>query len=347
MQPDARYTTAVLPAYLLRYLAGMSPDFGIDPARLCRGLGFEIADLSAPGCRLSFRQASEMIRRTVQGAPGQPIGLEIANNETISSIGLVGYAMLTSPTVGTAIEIGIRMQNYAGSMLRLTCVKDGSTSAITATSHYHEPDIEVFLIEEAFGSFMSIARALVAEPLRPSWLEFSYGRPSYVSAYERTFGCPMRFDQLDNVFFFDTSWIGKKIPTYDPLSHRQVLELLDSELVRETEDTDLIESVLRIVRRDLRQALSCEFVATQLCMSERTLRRKLSQTGVSYQMLLDSARARRAVSLLQNSRLSVEEVSYEVGFSDSHNFRRAFKRWTGHSPRPAARERLLSETAAT
>ncbi|HHM8126999.1 TPA: hypothetical protein ACRMWJ_005758 [Pseudomonas aeruginosa] len=45
MDGSARYTTANLHVYLLRCLAGMSNDFGIDPARLCLGLGFEIEDL--------------------------------------------------------------------------------------------------------------------------------------------------------------------------------------------------------------------------------------------------------------------------------------------------------------
>jgi AraC-like DNA-binding protein len=32
-------------------------------------------------------------------------------------------------------------------------------------------------------------------------------------------------------------------------------------------------------------------------------------------------------------RLTLDEVAYEVGFSDAQNFRRAFRRWTGHGPR--------------
>ncbi|RQS26485.1 MULTISPECIES: AraC family transcriptional regulator [unclassified Burkholderia] len=336
MERTTRYTTANLQAYLLRCLAGMSSDLGIDPERLCLGLGFQIADLSDPECRLSFRQASEMIRRTMQLSSRDGIGLEIANNETIGSIGIVGYAMLTSPTFAEAVALGVSMQNYAGSMLELDYHNSDLAMSITATSRFHEPDIEAFLVEEAFGTFMKIGRTLIGDGFKPSVISFSYPRPNYSAEYERTFSCPLRFGQKDNVFSCDASWGERRIITYDPLSHRQALGLLETVKVQESEDTDLIESVERIIRRDLRNAPTLQTVAAQLCMSERTLRRKLAHYGLPYQSILDSVRERRALTLLQNSRLSIEEVSYEVGFSDSHNFRRAFKRWTGHGPRTSA-----------
>ncbi|RKP48137.1 AraC family transcriptional regulator [Trinickia fusca] len=333
MQNGTRYTMANLQAYMLRCLADVSPGFGIDPERLCLGLGFEVADLADPDCRLSFRQASEMIRRAVTLAPGRGIGLEVANQETISSIGLVGYALMTSPTFGDAVRLGMSLQNHAGAMLEFDCVEEGATMSVVAANRFHEPDIEVFLVEEAFGSFMTIARTLAGGEFRPSSIDFSYACPAYVAQYERTFDCPLRFGQKDNVFSCDLAWAKRPIPTYDPLSHRQVLSFFDELRAQEDEDSELIESVERIVRRDLRRAPTLEAVAAQLCMSERTLRRRLARSGVSFQALLDGVRQRRATALLSNPRLSIEEVAYEVGFSDSHNFRRAFKRWTGHGPR--------------
>jgi AraC-like DNA-binding protein len=333
MDATDHYTTANLQVYLLRCLAGMSKDFGIDPERLCLGLGFEVDDLSNPECRLSFRQASSMIRRAVEMTPGRGLGLEISMNETIGSIGLVGYAMLTSPTLGEAVALGVKMQNHAGSMLHIDLVQDESTISIHASSRFHAPDIEVFLAEEAFGSFLTIAHALVGDDFRPTAVDFSYPRPLYGAQYDSIFKCPIRFDQKDNVFTCDVAWGSRRIATYDPLSHRQALEFLKMAVTHENGDTDFLESVDRIVRRDLRHAPTLAAVAEQLCMSDRTLRRRLADRGISYQTVLDNIRKTRALALLTNSRLSIEEIAYEVGFSDSHNFRRAFKRWTGHGPR--------------
>ncbi|MEK7905521.1 helix-turn-helix domain-containing protein [Burkholderia contaminans] len=53
--------------------------------------------------------------------------------------------------------------------------------------------------------------------------------------------------------------------------------------------------------------------------------------------VIDTIRRKRAFTLLSNPRLSIEDVAHEVGFSDAHNFRRAFERWTGHGPREGQR----------
>ena len=67
-------------------------------------------------------------------------------------------------------------------------------------------------------------------------------------------------------------------------------------------------------------------------MSTRTLKRKLSEEGVSYTSLLDERRRLQGVALLRTE-LSVERIAERLGYSDAANFTRAFRRWTGKSPR--------------
>ncbi|WP_082760389.1 helix-turn-helix domain-containing protein [Agrobacterium bohemicum] len=43
-------------------------------------------------------------------------------------------------------------------------------------------------------------------------------------------------------------------------------------------------------------------------------------------------RKERALALLSTSTLPIETIGQLVGFRDSHNFRRAFRRWTGTTP---------------
>ena len=69
---------------------------GHRPHAVVPRVGFDVADLSNPSCRISLRQASTMIRRALEMAPGRALGLELGTSETIASIGLSGYAMLTA-----------------------------------------------------------------------------------------------------------------------------------------------------------------------------------------------------------------------------------------------------------
>jgi AraC-like DNA-binding protein len=67
-------------------------------------------------------------------------------------------------------------------------------------------------------------------------------------------------------------------------------------------------------------------------VSVRSLQRKLADKGTSFARLLEDTRRELSRQYVANSRLSVAEITYLLGFSDPANFTRAFRRWTGQSP---------------
>jgi AraC-like DNA-binding protein len=77
-------------------------------------------------------------------------------------------------------------------------------------------------------------------------------------------------------------------------------------------------------------------IARQLAMSPRNLQRRLAEEGQTFQALLDEARMTLARSYIEEGRLSVTEIAFVLGFADTSAFSRAFKRWTGKSPRAHA-----------
>jgi AraC-like DNA-binding protein len=75
-----------------------------------------------------------------------------------------------------------------------------------------------------------------------------------------------------------------------------------------------------------------ESIAKALNLSPRTLQRKLKEEGTTYKQLLDTTRRELAAQYVKESHLSVNEITFLLGFSEPANFSRAFKRWTGVSP---------------
>jgi AraC-like DNA-binding protein len=74
-------------------------------------------------------------------------------------------------------------------------------------------------------------------------------------------------------------------------------------------------------------------VAAALGLSVRSLQRQLAEAGLTYSKLIDQVRFNRAVVLLRQPDVKLLEVSLELGYTDPANFARAFRRWTGVSPR--------------
>ena len=73
-------------------------------------------------------------------------------------------------------------------------------------------------------------------------------------------------------------------------------------------------------------------LAARLRMSERTLQRRLSAEGTTMQAMLDDARSEISLRRLAESKQSIAEISFLLGFAEVRAFHRAFKRWTGSTP---------------
>jgi AraC-like DNA-binding protein len=74
-------------------------------------------------------------------------------------------------------------------------------------------------------------------------------------------------------------------------------------------------------------------VVSALHLTQRTLQRRLDEEGTSYSALLAEVRLERATELMRRSGLQNDEIARALGFDDASAFSRAFKSWTGVSPR--------------
>lgn len=85
--------------------------------------------------------------------------------------------------------------------------------------------------------------------------------------------------------------------------------------------------------------------AAALGTTRRTLQRRLAAHGVTHEMLVDRARLASAASLLTDTDARILDVALDVGYSDHAHFTRAFRRWSGLSPRDYRRVHRADATA--
>lgn len=92
--------------------------------------------------------------------------------------------------------------------------------------------------------------------------------------------------------------------------------------------TELVSTYLRQSRYP-----SLELAAEATGISTRTLQRYLRSMGTSYSGLIDQVRFNTAISLLDDSSITITEIAHQVGYANIAHFSRAFTRIAGMSPR--------------
>lgn len=158
--------------------------------------------------------------------------------------------------------------------------------------------------------------------------------PTYAAEFERIFEAPVVFNSEWNAMQIDPEFLVLKQPpvnryVFGVLSERADALLKSLERTKTTRGR--VESALMNVLHT--GEASMDSVADKLGQSRQTLYRNLKDEGVTYEQVLDELRHKLALHFLNSKRVSVNETAYLVGFSDPASFSRAFKRWTGVSPR--------------
>ncbi len=336
---DPRYTAAETSPNILVHLTQLALARGTPCDGWFAGTGLQRDQLSDPTLRISYRQAHMVIRRALQATGEAGLGLAVGQIQTLGSFGLLGLAMMTSPTFGDAMNAGISHHRISGSLLDVSFeALSAREVALAAWPRFNDVLLLPFLCEELFASSLAIARQLLGATFSPSRLEVTYARPANAQAYRDYFQCELVFGARFNRIVLDVQWLGHPLSTHNPFTSQQALALCTQQYDANGMQQEIVASVERLLRSHLRQQPRLPDVARMLNMSERSLRRRLSESGRIFREIHDRVRAERALELLHGGALSVAEIGQEIGFSDPREFRRAFKRWTGMPPRNARQQ---------
>ncbi len=196
------------------------------------------------------------------------------------------------------------------------------------------------LTESGFARNVCGARALAASMPNganlsfPKAIRFTHAEPSYRAEYDRIFGVPLFFDSHMNALLTDEAILNMKLPRTNPYLS-DVLSARAEELLKSLEMSKTmrgrVENLL-IPILHTGQA-SMDVIAVNLGLSRQTLFRKLKAEGITFEKVLHELRYKLALHYLNEKKVPVNQTAYLVGFSEPAAFSRAFKRWTGSSPR--------------
>jgi AraC-like DNA-binding protein len=314
---------------------------GADPRALAARAGIDPVDLEDQDARIPFERYVTLMRAAQEMCDDPALSLHYGESVDMSEVSIVGLIMNASETM---LDAFIQLQRYGRLALEVEGVSADERFQIAQRGDQlwivdtrANPNDFPELTEGSFTRLVCGPRRFLP---RPHVLEVhvTHAAPAYRAEYERIFQCPVTFGSHWNALRMDPSvatWRVAQHPRYvfGVLTERgdALLQSLDDSRTTRGRVERLLLPILHT------GGASAEAIASALGYSRQTLFRRLRAEGVTYAQVLDDLRHRMALHYLSGSKVSVNETAYLVGFSDPASFSRAFKRWTGTSPRSVRR----------
>ncbi len=325
-----------------RHVLETAHQHGVDAATCLSGTGLTPDDLADPATEVYAGQELTIIRNLIGRLGDQPgLGMETGSRYSLADIGILGFALMASPTFGDAIDVACRYAALTASYLSLAGPEVSQTEAVVAFDDAQVPrDVRRFLLERDFAIMLRTLPLLLGTGHPPLTVRVEFADLPLPTDMVEIENLTVIVEETSrNALAIPAELVNQPMPAADPqtaaICIRQCEELLNRRRTRRG-----ISAVIRTrLIQDSTEIPTMAAVAREFCITERTLHRRLAAEGTSYRALLDEVRATLAAELL-NSGLSVEETARRLGYSETAAFTRAHARWNGHPPSRRRRAEL-------
>jgi AraC-like DNA-binding protein len=248
---------------------------------------------------------------------------------------LVAFAICGAPNLGTALR---RYQEFRAAFPGLPDITIEASQGAAALSIDHAA-FGASSISAVTVGLLAVAHRVInwatRRPLLLHRVELPHARPTRHGGYRLVFGAPALFAAPRAALVFNADFLTQPFVR----SHQDIERFLDDPPAHLLGECDFYcSTVADQVRRIIEDRLgnpSCtsDDIAAGVGMSRPTLWRRLREENTSISQIRDQVLRDAALAALSCGNQTVAQLSQHLGFSEPSAFSRAFRRWTGSSPR--------------
>lgn len=267
-------------------------------------------------------------------------GLRLGSLFDSSTHGQVGLAVASANTLGQALEVIGTYGHLQIPFIRFAWRREGKRALLQFLNTDALGDAESLPLHEAtMVGVQTLLRRIVGS-FEGALVEFDRPRPHYSALYADYLQGEVCFGRATTALSFDRSWMNRRSVLADEDLFRSAISRLRLSMRALDEEDPLVGRVRQLVAVESVGVPSLRMVCVNLGVSGRTLVRKLNASGTSYREIIDARRRARAERLLYDDSITISELSYMLGYSDTANFGRSCRRWFGASPAAYRRQML-------
>jgi AraC-like DNA-binding protein len=265
---------------------------------------------------------------------GEPaLGLLLGERIGLAAFGIVGHLVAVARNLREAVGALLRHERLLGEGFQARLQEEGDRAWFELDVPSMSPRAARFHSELLLTALARVVKAHGSRDMGVRRILFEHGAPSYEHEYIRLFLGAERFGQPFTGLEIDRSLLDRDSMHKDA----ELFEILEAEARRRehrsARNLTHSERLKHYLVEHMNERPDMEAAARQLGMSSRSLRRRLTEEGASWNQITDDALGMLAKQMLDDPSSSVKETAYALGFSDPTSLYRAFKRWTGMTPK--------------
>ena len=299
--------------------------------------GLTTGDLKS-GEGLSHSHLDVVIEFIRQQVP--ELTLKMLKSTELLDLGLMGYAALSSGTLGNALKVLLRYQELTSDRYTEATVMEDGFFIIRPIPRWQHIGRPRNIAEDCLGGNWRAIELLLGPDanFRGAIANFAFPEPEYVSAYHDVFeACTVKFDAETTELKVPQKWLGQPVATANVVMSGVTAAVCERMLGpgRGTR-MDTSRAVRRLLlSRPGKRMLRLEEAADELLMSTAQLRKRLYRSQTSYKNIVLETRMGLARHYLESTPLSIQEIAFLLDYAQPGPFSRAFKKYYGFPPRNA------------
>ncbi len=254
---------------------------------------------------------------------------------------MMGKLTVQEENLGQALKLGAKFYNLMLQRQFVVLKIEGDYAILSVT--LDAPDFKFLFSEMCLLAWHRYASWLISDVLPLHETRFPYSPPAHVSEYNYLFPGIHKFSDKQLAIVFPKRYLDREIKQ-NRASLNMFMNRCPLELFKQYKsDYSLSSEVKQLIEKGLSfGSATVDYCASELHMTPRTMIRKLKDEGTSFQKVKDVIRRDKAIYLLTEKSQSINEIAERVGYSDPAVFTRAFKNWTGETPK-AFRTKLITK----
>jgi AraC-like DNA-binding protein len=323
--------TAHVRGAALSNFAEVARQAGLNPRAMLREVGLDPAALTDADLLIPAGRVFTLLENAARASGWQNFGLRMAESRRLAEFGVVSLLIAHQSTLREGLETTIRYLHVINEALTIDIEEVGDVVVIREELTVDEARPTPQSYELAVGALFRMCNAMLGPRWRPQTVSFTHRAPDDLTVHRRLFGLNVQFESDFNGVVCAGADLDRANPSADPKLASYARRFVDTvgvpgRVAFGQEVRKAVQQLMPLGRASISQ------VARSLGINVRTLQRRLADEGEEFTAILNGVRRDLALRYLENSSLSLTQVSGLLGYRQLSSFTRWFAGEFGASP---------------